>query len=719
MQIKLLILFTIVFFIFTAKQAEAATTTYSKIYTNNSGDYASKPTCPDTSGCNTGPCFNSASAGSTDCGTACDGGNAWSKYSYSNICYLESTSIDPGTGQTINRCRPVYSYDSAVYSTADKCSDGSNSPPSEPYLRAGRCDGSIGGIYKTCCSNTSPSYVSSSSCVAVTPASGAPTPPMDGVCPGGTHSVQCGFGGLPSCGQEACGPLPPPPPPPPPAGCNCSYPEDCTTTDGRAGTWWCGGINDGGTCRYDGGACQPNCTTCIASAEGGSQCGQNGCQTSLGETCSNCPRDCGNCNSGYRNPPTGLCETTIGEGERGMALYVDPRTNVGDGCPGNRGCSGKFVQGDVFIVTATGEKGGRPDGQKFGCSQNIRTYPRGKNVSSSTVSCTPRKIDGVLQGFKCKGDGGFTNNPKDDRACWWQWECKATDFGGPYNFEVEATHYDYPSTCDDECFAGRGYEVIASGRIKGSIFVDSNANGLLDSGEKIIRESTTPCSGTEFHTDDSFSIDISGTRSMTLEPKLCNTTSLDPDQRVPYFDTGLILPTGGYTVRLNYNSSIWQVTNGDVRNITLNPTLSQQRTLFGVKPPLPPVPLPVTKPACSNTTYSATLNWQNTSSVLWADIDEPAFVGTFYNKDVGGRTSVTIPTPVTGFNEVNSCPPGSGCVAMPALQPDKTYVWRLWTGSPPHIYGPQWTVPSCVTAWIQTIGGDVHSNGRIDLGGGP
>ena len=283
---------------------------------------------------------------------------------------------------------------------------------------------------------------------------------------------------------------------------------------------------------------------------------------------------------------------------------------------------------------------------------------------------------------------------------------------GTYNLEVEARRYDPPKTCDDECFARKEYTVNPAGRIKGSIFVDTNANGLLDGGEKIIRETTTPCSGGEFQTDDSFSIAITGAKTMTLEPKLCNTTSSDTDQRVPYFDTGLV-PLGSYTVTLNYNASSWVPTTGISRNIS---TGLNQRILFGVRPPDPPVPLPVTKPACSNTTYTATLNWQNTSNVLWLDIDEEAFVGDFWNKNVANQASTQA---ATGFNIVNSCPPGPGCIAMPALQPGKTYAWRLWTGSPPHIYGQWWTVPLCIRPWVQIIGGNVHSNVSIDLGGGP
>ena len=330
-----------------------------------------------------GECANSQNSG--NCGLpTCTGGQAWMKYELTCV-YKELTGEYNG----------YYQQGGAVCSIADKCDDG-NGNRIGPYLRTGFCNCTAGGIYKTCCSNSSPSYVSGGSCMQVS--ADNTNPPYEGVCPGGTHSVQCGFGGNPSCGQEACGPLPPPPPPPPPAGCNCTYPEDCTTTDGRAGTWVCGGKSDGGVCKYDdSGACQPNCTTCIASAEGGSSCGRNGCETGRGETCSNCPRDCGNCSSGNYNPPPTRC--TMPGSQKGMMVYVDPRTG------GDRGDPGKFVQGDIFTVTATGEKGDW-FGQNFGCTQDIRL--RSGWVGFSTGSCK------VVGGFKCTGDGGVQPNPGPD-----------------------------------------------------------------------------------------------------------------------------------------------------------------------------------------------------------------------------------------------------------------------------------------------------------------
>ena len=166
--------------------------------------------CSDQSGCrNIGECWNSERPGVTGCGQACvvDGvakGSAWTKYSYDN-CY--ETREDARTRESTS-CTSLYTKTSAVYSTADKCSNGQDPPnPREPYLNSGNCSGTIGGRYKTCCTNDTPSLVSRSSCVAVTPYSSAPYPPYDGVCPAGTTGKFCGFGGYPACGQSACGSL--------------------------------------------------------------------------------------------------------------------------------------------------------------------------------------------------------------------------------------------------------------------------------------------------------------------------------------------------------------------------------------------------------------------------------------------------------------------------------------------------------------------------------
>ncbi len=164
-------------------------------------------------------CSNTATPGQANqCGSTCppDGtgysGASWTEYSLK--CFL-NTTFNTYTGD--------YQVDGPVYSTADKCSDGSNNPPPESYLRSGSCSGGIGGIYKTCCTNTTHSLVTTNSCVPITPSSGAPTPPMDGVCPGGTYWVMCGVsqatcndvianGGrctTAACGQAACGPVSP------------------------------------------------------------------------------------------------------------------------------------------------------------------------------------------------------------------------------------------------------------------------------------------------------------------------------------------------------------------------------------------------------------------------------------------------------------------------------------------------------------------------------
>lgn len=168
--------------------------------------------CTAPGGCvDIGTCWNSEAPGVTDCGQSCiiDGvprGNAWSKYTYSGCV---ETREDPITGES-SSCASWYTESpEAVCSTADKCT----STNSNPYLNAGSCSCTTGNLYKTCCSNGSPSYViddprsgTSDSCVQLSV--DTTNPPYEGVCPAGSHSEFCGFGGYPACGQAACGPLP-------------------------------------------------------------------------------------------------------------------------------------------------------------------------------------------------------------------------------------------------------------------------------------------------------------------------------------------------------------------------------------------------------------------------------------------------------------------------------------------------------------------------------
>lgn len=212
--------FYLFFTLLTVINIEAATTYH---YSNTAAEHlavTANGLCDLADKCSGVPtgCYNSADVGVTDCGTACNGGTAWSRYAYDD-CYNSDVA---------NKCIAEYNYANAVYSTADKCYDGSLSiPPNYPYLKHGNCNGSIGGVYKTCCNRNG--TLSANSCKAVPPYSGAPKPPYDGECDNATP-VMCGVSSATcaevpagyycttnSCGEAACGIFAPAPTNPPSA----------------------------------------------------------------------------------------------------------------------------------------------------------------------------------------------------------------------------------------------------------------------------------------------------------------------------------------------------------------------------------------------------------------------------------------------------------------------------------------------------------------------
>ena len=214
-------------------------------------------------------CSNGSTVGTTTCTSepACTGGSVWTKYSLLG-CYPHTSQFDQYDW--------LYNYNSAVYSTADKCtpSDGAS------YLRSGYCDGSIGGIYKTCCNNSG-GGMASQSCVQVQPYSGAPYPPYDGVCPSGSHSVTCGYAGAekPTCGPSACSVAPTPVPTTPtpvPTG-SCYSGDPCTA--GQVGSSVCSGTGVAKTCYNFGGTYCWWPTTCSA----GTACYAGACRVGCAE----------------------------------------------------------------------------------------------------------------------------------------------------------------------------------------------------------------------------------------------------------------------------------------------------------------------------------------------------------------------------------------------------------------------------------------------------
>ncbi|MBI2040459.1 hypothetical protein HYT18_05320, partial [Candidatus Microgenomates bacterium] len=84
-------------------------------------------------------CANTAVPGqSNQCGQACPdsgsgAGRSWTKYRLTCV-------LDPETDRPTGH----YQEDDIVCSIADKCQY-------QPFLQSGRCDCSVGGTYKTCC----------------------------------------------------------------------------------------------------------------------------------------------------------------------------------------------------------------------------------------------------------------------------------------------------------------------------------------------------------------------------------------------------------------------------------------------------------------------------------------------------------------------------------------------------------------------------------------
>lgn len=245
--------------------------------------------CAGTSYCqDIGTCVNQEAAGIADasCGIPCAvGGNpfgeAWTKYKFSG-CYLTIPDLF-GNQECVSYYPPTPDL---VCSVADKCT----SISSNPYLKAGSCDCTVGGVYKTCCTNTSPSFVTTNSCVQISV--DKINPPYEGVCPAGTTAKFCGFGGYPACGQPACGPAAP-------ACTNCDSGVSCSSTCTPSASNTCSAGNGTKSCTYTtcsvGGTCTPaaapdqtctidNCSagyTCV-----GGTCTANGTPTaSLTPSC--------------------------------------------------------------------------------------------------------------------------------------------------------------------------------------------------------------------------------------------------------------------------------------------------------------------------------------------------------------------------------------------------------------------------------------------------
>lgn len=212
---QLIIQYTIVFlsflFIFSSGSYAASTGDFSGYRVGSDNLVDCNPNQCENVG---SVCYNGPSTSdSGGCGIACGQGGAWTQYQ------VKCKNWEPDPDRPAS-CQETLVFMDRVCSTADKCSG------NQPYLQAGSCSCGTGNTYKTCCTNTSPSLVSGNSCVQISV--DTTNPPYEGVCPGGSHAVQCGYGGYPACGQAACGDpstIAPAPSTAPGCGASCIYSE--------------------------------------------------------------------------------------------------------------------------------------------------------------------------------------------------------------------------------------------------------------------------------------------------------------------------------------------------------------------------------------------------------------------------------------------------------------------------------------------------------------
>ncbi len=149
---------------------------------------------PNPSTCWNGPNINDSGG----CGTACGGGQPWSRY--------EAQCKNFSKPEDFENCNYAWVRMGDVCSTGDKCIAG------DTGLRAGNCNcGGVGGLYKTCCSGSTPVACQNYSVQD-------PFYPPEGTC-GGARAVRCGGPGEPACGAAACAaPTATPGPSPTPGG---------------------------------------------------------------------------------------------------------------------------------------------------------------------------------------------------------------------------------------------------------------------------------------------------------------------------------------------------------------------------------------------------------------------------------------------------------------------------------------------------------------------
>lgn len=676
---------------------------------------------------------------------------------YSNSCNTSNWTLTYAKSCTgvasgfYGTCNIDYNYDSHTCSVGDSCVSG-------PYLNPGICDASrysAGGnpddacatsstVYKTCCNSDGT---------------------VDGSCTGGNHTGSCGgativmcgvssstcaeyYGQIKCttapCGSDACSILkvvqPPPDPDPidPGPGCACTYPENCTTPDSTTlnnGVQYCQGINE-------------------TSAAGQTFCKWD--DRPEGEA--TCATSCTGCQAGGGSTPGG----NVGGGPSGnpgdMAIYVDPSPSL---------------KGKNLVVTST---------MSGCCKSDLRMYPDTRDDNGNILSNLRNRDysnsgfsnrECILKGIHPKGDG--STNPKDNREAWAQWECPAKNEGGCFEWRDD----DGRLVCDKEkakwtvgtetstqfcaedveCFNEKPYFINPSARIVGRFFYDSNGDGLHQNLEQFIKKPGSTCSG---YSKSDILINISGPDTSNRYPEFCDSIG-------PYFDSGII-GQGNYTVTAYADNGSWKFTTPCSSSTypcvqTANNLSGRKEYLFGVRYPpctntigtnqligcmfdgvnfdLPGgnAPngkefLPLSSPVPDSFSLSDPSLWP--LEYDWRDGQPNSFVGadTFsaiWKGNFNFKTNGTY-TFYTGADDGIMLKVDDSVIRndLTARAPYSESAPYRFVGSSPHPVelkynedtenarvSLKWVFTPDSNAWIQTIGGDVHSNGRINISGGP
>lgn len=618
------------------------------------------------------PCWNSQQTGVTNCGDACSGGEAWSKYEYSG-CYLYLLYADYYV--------PVYTEPSQSYvcSTGDKYNSSNT-----PVMNSGNCNCSVGGAYKTCCLGTTP--VSARNICSI----GSPLcdyyDPPEADC-GGNTEVRCGGPGEPACGQAACNTLYTPPPQTCDQSCtswtnsNCGNGSNGCSVGQRKQTRNCpAGSCSTSRCVTDS-SCDQSCTpfsqgpVCDTGwcpdesvcAQGHKYCLWDGSgYGDCSEEVNNCSTQC---SAPPSTPPPGNCSFSscgangCGSDQRyvsGDKCYSDYSWYVGAGCYHDGSCSGGGSS-SVSCSATTPVMRGTPT------TISVTQQPN----NGGEVSCYYNRIDAnVYLGSTSKGSCAATGFDPDHQTR----TCKYTPTeAGNYSVGVYYGGHSDPSYWDCwptgpggswDSYECRWVQGCEDPQAWGNCNFTSIAMTPCPGGTNACGSSTyqglSGCSGYWSYPNNTEYNRWCSANAGTSRP---NCYSCNPWGSPPTIISATC--TRDATGNLNTASLFWnRITGAD-------PYISSQSPLYGYY----------------NIIYGTSCNPSNPSTCQTAN-NIYAANKTLNNLEFGEYTWA-----VQGCNAVtNTC---SG--------------WSSPAGS-----------FNCnVSAWIQTTGGDVHSNVRINAPGGP